>query len=203
MSRAALAAWVGRRVAPAAPSSQSASPWTADERARLRSGQPLTRCSASRTTYAGRACVVLQASRDDTWQVLDAVDRFPTFFPYLTAARPLQHERRHGVDDARYELELTVRRRRWAYTLHQAHAPDAATLPFQLQAVDPEALLVGGEGRWTAQRWDEDWSRTLLTVLIELHTRHRIPSLVVEPLARRALGNVVRLVGSRAEALHT
>jgi len=199
VSRAALAAWVGRRVTPAASSTES--PWTADERERLRSGQPLTRCSCSRTTYAGRACVLLQASRDETWQVLDAVERFPSFFPYLTAARPLRHELRHGVDDARYELELTVRGRRWAYNLHQSHAPDASTLPFQLESVDPEALLIGGEGRWTAQRWDEDWSRTLLTVLIELHTRHRVPSLVVEPLARRALDNVVRLVASRAEAL--
>ena len=182
------------------PASIPSITWTAEERATLSGGQPVSRHWRDTDGRArGLSAAVVSAPAPSVWAQVVDLDAYVKFLPYVTASHTDRVEPRgdHTLIIGGYQLTtmgVTTR-----YRLDNRWYVDRDVLVFDI-ASEGAGPIDTGDGWWRVTPWEGPGGQVLLEYSVDLAMRWWVPSFLERRAADR-LPVLVRLMKQRAEAV--
>ncbi len=176
------------------PLPAEATPWTQDETTALTEAGSFLRVSEDATQAT--ACARSRATFDALWAVVDDIDAWVAFLPYVTESTVTTRGLREGTVTTEARFALTTKGLTTRYKLRHARPEDADRVEFAIAPVGVSPLRAA-EGAWTVTEWSA--TERLLCYAVDVDVHGWVPDRVAERAARNGPPRLVTLVARRAE----
>ena len=166
---------------------------SSSERAALERGEIVLRQETARGGSEGSSSVLVEATAQEVWSVIEDFDAYVEFLPYVTASSLLEGPEELGEGRFRWQMELTAKGLVTRYVT-DAHR-DGEVMTWEMRP-DGSSPMKRSTGSWRVSEWDD--RRVLLTYTAQADTAWWIPVFVHRKAADAGLPVMVRLVAERA-----
>lgn len=173
---------------------QAASAPTEAEKSALERGEVVTRQATNRGGSEGTSMVLVDATTDEVWTVVEDFGAYVEFLPYVTASELLAGPDALGEGTWRWSMELTAKGVVTRFVTESRREGDVMTWAMTPASTSP---MRRSTGSWEIQPWDAE--RVLLIYRAQADTAWWVPVFVHKKAADAGLPTMVRLVGERAE----
>lgn len=176
------------------PLPADATSWTQDEATALTEAGSFLRVSEDATRAT--ACARSRATVEALWAVVDDIDAWVAFLPYVTESSVETRGLRDGAVTTEARFALTTKGLTTRYRLHHAREDGADRVDFAIAPLGVNPLRAA-EGAWTVTPWSA--TERVLCYAVDADVHGWVPERVAERAARTGPPRFVTLVARRAE----
>ncbi len=168
--------------------------WTQDEATALIEVGTFLRVSEDATQ--AMACARSPATVDGLWAVVDDIDAWVAFLPYVTESAVTTRSLRDGTATTEARFALTTKGLTTRYRLRHAREGGTDRVDFAIAPVGVSPLRAAA-GAWTVTSWSA--TERVLCYAVDVDVHGWVPDRVAERAARTGPPRLVTLVARRAE----